>query len=68
MAIGIAGKVGIVVSLVNSANEKVVEVFYRLQLTPEIAVTPDLQVIFDPSQNPSKDRITVIGARVRLVI
>jgi porin len=48
-------------------DEKVVEIFYRMQLTPELAVTPDLQVIFDPSQNPSEDRVTVVGARARLV-
>jgi porin len=49
-------------------DEKVVEIFYRMQLTPGLAVAPDLQVIFDPSQNPSEDRITVIGVRVRMVI
>jgi porin len=46
-------------------DEKVMEVFYRLQVTPGLAITSDVQVVFDPSQN-GKDRITVFGLRTRM--
>jgi porin len=42
------------------------ELFYRLQLTENIAVTPDVQLIIDPALNPDEDSIWVFGLRARL--
>ncbi len=46
-------------------NQKAIDMFYRVQVTPEIAVSPTLQVIFDPARNPMEDRVTVGGVRTR---
>jgi porin len=42
------------------------ELFYRLQLTREIALTPDLQWIIDPALNPAENSIVVWGLRARM--
>lgn len=43
-----------------------VESFYRWHLTPNLAITPDLQYIANPSLNPSVDDLWVASLRVRL--
>ena len=47
-------------------DQKAVDMFYRIQVTPEIAVSPTLQVVFDPARNPMEDRVTVGGLRTRI--
>jgi porin len=42
------------------------EAYYRLQLTNELALTPDVQVIFNPAQNPGVDCIGVFSLRARV--
>ncbi len=42
------------------------EVFYRVQFSPNFAVTPDVQVLIDPALNPGDDMITIFGLRGRL--
>jgi porin len=44
------------------------EVFYRLQLTPNFAITPDIQLFVDPAQNPDEDALWVFGLRARLTL
>ena len=39
------------------------ELFYRLQFSPNFALTPDVQWIIDPANNPDKDQIWVLGLR-----
>lgn len=46
-------------------DQKALDVFYRIQTTPEIAITPTLQVVFDPARNPMEDTVTVGGLRTR---
>jgi len=46
------------------ADDYGVEMFWRLQLTENIRVTPDVQVYFDPSQNPRRDIEAAFGLRV----
>ena len=41
------------------------EMFYRWQVTDVFALTPNLQVIFEPANNPDKDNLAFIGARGR---
>jgi porin len=52
----------------NSAlrDQYVMETFYRWQLTPAIQVTPDLQLILQPSEAPLLDYSVVLGIRVRI--
>ena len=42
------------------------ELFYRIQLTKQIAITPDVQLLFNPALNPDEDMITVVGLRTRI--
>lgn len=52
-------------SLEGSRQQYVMEAFYRLQLTPTMQLTPDVQLIFDPSNNDETDLIAVFGVRLR---
>ena len=47
-------------------EQSTIDAFYRVQVTPEIAVSPTLQAIFDPVRNPDKSVIFVLGIRTRL--
>jgi hypothetical protein len=42
------------------------EAFYRFHLTPNLAITPDLQYINNPSLNPDVDSLWVAGLRARV--
>ena len=44
------------------------ELFYRLNLTKQFTITPDIQFIKDPALNPTEDSIWVLGFRARLAI
>ncbi len=48
-----------------SVEQTSAQVYYRIQLTQEVHVTPSLQLIFDPVLNPDKDVIAVAGIRLR---
>jgi porin len=43
------------------------EAFYRLQVTRNIVLTPNLQVYYQPAYNPDKDWVSVVGLRFRVV-
>ena len=43
-----------------------IDAYYRVQLTPEIQISPKLEVIFDLVRNPDEDRIYVWGFRTRI--
>ena len=45
-----------------------IEAFYRFQLSESFAVTPDVQLIFDPALNPDDDLLPVVGIRARLAL
>lgn len=42
------------------------EVFYRFHLLKMVAITPDLQLLFDSALNPDKDLIAIFGIRGRI--
>jgi hypothetical protein len=42
------------------------EAFYRFHLTPNLAITPDIQYVRDPSLNPGVDSLWVAGLRARV--
>lgn len=42
------------------------EAFYRIQLMPRISITPDVQVVFNPIANPTKEHIAYFGLRGRV--
>jgi porin len=47
-------------------DQHTLEVFYRVQLYKEIAITPDIQYIRNPALNPDDDTLWVFGLRARL--
>ncbi|MBT8407086.1 MAG: carbohydrate porin, partial [Deltaproteobacteria bacterium] len=49
-------------------DQRTIEVYYRLQVTKEIAITPDVQLLINPALNPEEDTIWVFGLRARLSI
>jgi carbohydrate-selective porin OprB len=47
-------------------EEILLEIFWRIQLIPFVAVTPDIHFVFNPSDNPARARIVVVGIRLQL--
>ena len=43
------------------------EVFYRWDVIPNLALTPSIQLLNDPALNPDLDRIILLGLRARLL-
>jgi porin len=44
------------------------ELFYRLQLAQNLAVTPSVQLIIDPALNSTEDELWITGVRARLTL
>lgn len=42
------------------------ELFYRIQLSENLAITPDIQVVINPANNPDQSVIGIFGVRGRL--
>jgi len=49
-------------------DQYTIEAFYRLQLSQNFAITPDVQLLIDPALNPQEDRLWVLGLRGRLTL
>lgn len=47
-------------------DQGAVDLYYRVQLTPRVAVTPIVQLVIDPVRNPDEDAVWVLGIRSRL--
>lgn len=47
-------------------NQYALEAFYRVQITPSLALTPDVQVILDPALAPTEDSLFLASLRARL--
>jgi len=48
-------------------DQYAVEFFSRLQVMRNLQVTPDIQYIKDPANNPTKDHSWILGLRARLI-
>ncbi|TLU64830.1 carbohydrate porin [Thalassotalea litorea] len=44
------------------------EVFYKLQFSQNLAITPSLQYLRDPALHPTQDAVTIFGLRFRLTL
>jgi porin len=42
------------------------ELFYRVQLSQNFAITPDVQLVIDPALNPAENTMWFVGLRARL--
>jgi porin len=47
-------------------SQTTTEMFYRLQLAQNLAITPSLQLLQDPALNAQDDSILIMGVRIRL--
>jgi hypothetical protein len=50
------------------SDEYVTELSYRFQLTKNIFLLPDIQLVFTPALNPDADRVWVLGFRASLAL
>jgi porin len=46
-------------------DQGTLDMFYRVQVTPQIAVSPTLQLIINPARNADVDEVWVLGVRSR---
>jgi porin len=49
-------------------DQTTTELFYRLQLAQNLAITPSLQLVTDPALNPNEDDIWIFSLRARLTL
>ena len=51
-----------------TTNQQVSELFYRVQFSQNLALTPSIQYLKNPANNPNEDSIWVAGIRARLTL
>jgi porin len=49
-------------------NQLSMEIFYRMQVSSHLAITPDLQYLVNPALNPNANSILLWGVRARLAL
>lgn len=49
-------------------DQYTMEMFYRWQITPNFALTPDFQVVRDPALHPTENTLYVYGLRARFAL
>jgi len=49
-------------------SQTTAEIFYRVQLAQNLAITPSIQLLKDPALNNIDDKITLFGLRLRLTL
>ena len=49
-------------------SERVIEMLYRIQVTPYFSLTPDLQLVMDPSMNPNINDAVVFNLRTEVAL
>jgi porin len=49
-------------------DQYTMELFWRWQLGHQLAITPDLQLVIDPANNPDASQIWIFGLRARLAL
>ena len=48
-------------------DQGALDIYYRLQITPQVAITPTFHLVIDPVRNPDDDPVLVWGIRTRFV-
>ena len=56
------------ISFEGADDQYTTELFWRYQLTKELAVTPSVQYIIDPALNEAEDDLWAFGLRLRLAL
>ncbi len=47
-------------------KEMLLEFYYRLKLSPSLALTPDLQIVLDPANDPKSGSVFIGGVRLEM--
>lgn len=47
-------------------GETLIEAYYRLSLSPSLALTPDVQIVIHPAARDDSDTVVVLGVRLEL--
>jgi porin len=50
------------------SDQLTAELYFRWNLSPQFALTPDIQYLVDPALNPEEDSLWVLGLRARLAL
>ena len=48
------------------SEQRTIDAYYRVQITPEIAISPVVQAIINPVRNPDRGTVFVWGFRARI--
>jgi len=70
---GLGGKSNTLGTAINwadaNANDEQItlEAFYLMKLTPFWELTPDIQIVQNPVNNPDEDQLMILGLRTRLI-
>jgi porin len=56
------------ISFEDADDQYTLELYWRYQLTKELAITPSIQYIKDPALNPEEDSLWAYGLRLRVVL
>ncbi len=56
------------ISNTNVRSQYIAESFYRIQVTPNVQLTPDLQIIFNPIKTDVHNPVFVAGLRTRIYL
>jgi len=57
-----------VANVVGATDDQItLEAFYLMKLTPFWEITPDIQIVQNPANNPTEDQIMILGLRTRLI-
>ena len=49
-------------------DETVIETSYKFQLSQNFSLTPDIQVIFNPANDPDESSVWVVGLRMIITL
>ena len=50
------------------SDQLTTELYFRWNISPQFALTPDIQYLVDPALNPDEDALWILGLRARLAL
>ena len=53
-------------AVIDAQNQYGLETYWKILLTPNMWVTPGIQVVFDPAFNPTEDAIVIPHIKFRI--
>jgi len=50
----------------NLKDQYAMEAYFRLQVSKEFSISPDVQLLMDPALNPDEDKVWIFGLKARI--